>query len=174
MTLKLKQNVTEAPEYFWRYINLVQEDNLLKALKDGRNSMMNTLLSIPNSKEDYAYAEGKWTVKELFLHVNDTERIFAYRALRFMRGDQTPLPGFEENDYAINSYANERSLTNIADEFFSIRNASIHLFESMKEECMQKTGLASGNNLSVGAIGFIICGHPIHHINVLKERYGIK
>jgi hypothetical protein len=174
MSNKSKKDIIEVPEYFWKYINLVEEDDLMIALKNQRNSMMNLLLSIPANKELYAYAEGKWTVKELALHINDTERIFAYRALRFMRGDETPLAGFEENDYATNSLASERSLTNIADEFFSIRNATIHLFESMPESIMKKTGVASGKTISVGALAFCICGHPIHHINILRERYGIK
>ncbi len=172
--MKSKKDIIEVPEYFWKYINLVEEDDLMIALKTQRNQMMNLLLSIPSSKEAYAYADGKWTIKELALHINDTERIFSYRALRFMRSDETPIPGFEENDYAANSYASERSLTNIADEFFSIRNASIHLFESMPESSMLKIGTASEKKISVGALGFCICGHAIHHTNVLKEKYGIK
>jgi hypothetical protein len=172
--MKSKSNLIEVPEYFWNYINLVKEDDLLKAMKDQRNQMMNMLLSVPQNKEDFAYANGKWTIKQLMLHINDAERIFTYRALRFARKDQTNLPGFDEDFYAANAEVNHRSLTNIADEFFSIRNASIHFFESMPDDTMQRIGSANEKNISVGALGFCIVGHAIHHKNVLKEKYGIK
>ncbi len=163
-----------APDYLWNYINLVDEEDLVKGLRAQRNLMMNKLLSIPSNKEDFAYGEGKWTIKEMVLHINDTERIFAYRALALMRGDKTPLPGFDENDYAKNALASERSLTNIADEFFAIRNSTIHLFESMPKHLMKNVGIASNHEVNVGGIAYAIIGHSMHHLNILRDRYGIK
>ncbi len=169
-----KQSQFIGPDFLWNYINLVKDDNILKVLRDQRNLMMNKLLSIPSSKEDFAYDIGKWSIKEMILHVNDTERIFTYRALCIMRGDKTPLPGFDENVYAENSNAAERSLTNIADEFFAIRNSSIHLFESMPEQLMANIGTASNHEVNVRAIAFAVAGHSNHHLNILRDRYGIK
>jgi uncharacterized damage-inducible protein DinB len=122
-------------------------------------------------KFDYRYAEGKWTIKDIIQHVIDTERIFAYRALRISRNDITPLPGFEENDYVENTKANERGIQDLLAEFSAVRYATLFLFKSFSEEQLKRIGTASGTAISVRAIGFIIIGHQKHHQNVFQERY---
>ena len=127
--------------------------------------------NIPMDKFDYRYAEGKWTIKDIIQHVIDTERIFAYRALRISRNDTTPLPGFEENDYVENTKANERGIQDLLAEFSAVRYATLFLFKSFSEEQLKRMGTASGTAISVRAIGFIIIGHQKHHQNVFQERY---
>lgn len=127
--------------------------------------------SIPPEKENYRYAEGKWTPKDILLHLIDAERIFAYRALRIARNDKTALPGFEENDYVIEANAEERSMESLLEEYFDVRKATISLFLSFSADALKRLGEASGFSVSVRAIGYIILGHEKHHANVIIERY---
>lgn len=129
------------------------------------------LQDIPEEKWSYRYAEGKWTIAELVLHLVDAERIFAYRALRIARKDQTPLPGFEENDYVIHSKASSRSKDSLMKELKAVQEATRLLFESFDEEQLECSGTASGGTTYVRGIGFIIIGHGLHHRNILRERY---
>jgi len=157
--------------YFNVYINKVGKKTLLKALEDGRDNTVQFFESIPESKLEYAYAEGKWTPKELLLHLIDAERVFSIRALFFARTDDANLSSFDENVFAKNSYANARSINNLIEEYKSVRQATIALFASLSEAALKKTGKASGSVLSTRASGFIICGHEIHHTQVIQERY---
>lgn len=118
-----------------------------------------------------AYAPGKWTIKEMLLHIIDTERIFAYRALRIARGDQQPLPGFDENAYAEESGANARSLSDLFQEYDAVRQATLTLFRSFTPAQLDRTGTASNNPLSVRALLFVLPGHEAHHRHILRERY---
>ncbi|MFD1316029.1 DinB family protein [Namhaeicola litoreus] len=145
--------------------------SLLDLLKENKTNTLNFFKQIPRAKYLYQYAEKKWTVLELLQHLIDAERVFAYRALRFSREDKTPLPGFEENDYVENSRANQRDMESLINEFQTVRDASISLFTSFNENDFAKIGLASGSNMSVRAVGFIISGHSIHHIKIIQERY---
>ena len=129
------------------------------------------LNAIPKDKLEYRYAEGKWTVKEIIQHIIDTERIFAYRALRVARNDKTALPGFEENDYALTGNANARTLESLLAEYKAVRQATIALFNSFSDDMLKHIGTASNSPISARAIGFIIIGHEAHHCNVIKERY---
>lgn len=122
-------------------------------------------------KSCYAYAPGKWTLKELLQHVIDAERIFNYRALAIARKETTSLPGFEENDYALNSNANERSWNNLIHELKAVRTSSIILFDSFNEEVFGYLGIANNNSITVNAIGFITVGHIYHHKKVIEDRY---
>jgi hypothetical protein len=159
------------PEYYGYYIPLVEQNDVLSALKENGESILSFIGKIPESKANFAYAEGKWTVKEVLIHLIDTERIFSYRALRFARRDaQKPL-SYDENQYAPNSKAAKRTLVDIAEEFESVRRASITLFKSFSEEALQQMGPTTAGNTSVNAIGFTICGHAIHHLAVISERY---
>lgn len=126
---------------------------------------------IPNDKLDYRYLEGKWTVKDILLHLIDAERIFAYRALRISRNDKTELPGFEENDYVVEANASDRSLSSLLEEYKMVRNSTICLFKSFSNEQMVRLGVASNCSVSVRAIGVIIQGHEKHHLEIIKERY---
>lgn len=157
--------------YFKQYIDLVEEDTLNDAFKSG---MLNTETFYKSISEDvwsYKYAEEKWTPKEILLHTMDTERIFCYRALYIARSEQAKLNGFDENLFAENSNANSRSVKSLLHEYASVRTATISLFESFSEKILNKTGIANDKPLSVKAAGYIICGHELHHINIIKERY---
>ena len=122
-------------------------------------------------KFDYRYAEGKWTIKDIIQHIIDAERIFSYRALRISRNDQTPLPGFEENSYVMQTNANARSIQQLLTEMAALRQSTLLLFKSFTLEQLQLIGTASDNPISVRAIGFIMIGHQKHHQRIFKERY---
>lgn len=166
-------NTHQFAEYFNHYINLVKDDyaNVIDALEQ-THKLTNELLDLTTEdKGDYAYNEGKWTIKELLAHIIDTERIFCNRAIRFARNDKTELPGFDHDLYVKNSFANERSFCDIINEFNAVRTATVALFKSFSEEMLNREGIANGNQLTVLAIGYIIAGHEKHHVNILNERY---
>lgn len=156
--------------YYGPYIASVA-DHVVNELKEQAENFPAFIRSIPKEKENYAYAPGKWTIKELLGHIIDTERIMAYRALRFARNDGQNLPGFDENDYVKHSHYAQRSLESLANEFMAVRNANLFLFESFTEEELLRRGTANHNEVSVRALVFIIAGHLSHHQKVLKERY---
>ena len=159
-------------EYFNFYISLVDETlNVLSALDQVHQRTNELLDSITEEKSNYAYADGKWTIKELLVHMIDTERIFCNRALRFARNDQTDLPGYDHDNYVPYSGANERDLSAIINEFNWVRQGTIALFNSFTPEMLDRKGTANGNDLTVLSIGFIIAGHETHHVNILEERY---
>lgn len=153
------------------YIKATQGTSLLEGLTYGLPQLINFVKNIPTEKLEYRYAEGKWTIKDIVLHMIDTERIFAYRALRISRGDKTPLPGFDENDYVPFAFANSRSIESLLTEYENVRKATISFFESLNEDQLLFMGTASNAAISVRAIGFIITGHQNHHLNVITERY---
>ncbi len=159
------------PKFLEAYISKIKEENILSALKANTQLLETFLKSIPKDKADYAYAPGKWTIKQLIIHICDAERIFSYRALRFGRGDeQQPLP-FEEDDYAANCKADKRSLESVIEEMLAVRKATTLLFESFDEQDLQKPGNTASGRTTVNAIGYAICGHVAHHISIAKERY---
>jgi hypothetical protein len=159
------------PAFLDTYISKVKEENVVDALKENTRLLETFLRSIPPDKGDYAYAPGKWTIKQLILHICDAERIFSYRALRFGRGDaQQPLP-FEEDDYAKNSNADKHTLNSVIEELLAVRKATTLLFESFSEETLKLEGTTAIGKVSVNSIGFAICGHAAHHVAVGKERY---
>lgn len=153
------------------YISAIDEVSLVEGLENGLNQLVSFMQNIPIEKLEYRYAENKWTIKDIFLHLIDAERIFAYRALRIGRGDITPLPGFEENDYVPNAMANSRTLESLIAEFQFIRNSTLSLFKNFSNEQLLFLGTSSDNTISVRAIGFIISGHQNHHLRIIKERY---
>lgn len=159
------------PDYFETYISKAKEETVLKALETNTDELISFLKSIPQDKGDYAYAPGKWTIKELLIHISDAERIFSYRALRFARGDEQQPLSFEEDDYAANCNAAKRSLNSVIDELLAVRKATTLLFESFDETAIKRTGNTSKGKVTVNAIGYVICGHAIHHLAILKERY---
>ncbi len=165
----LKTN--EYASYQINYIKLVSEPNILKGLIIQKEEMIHFFKSIPVFKHEFQYAENKWTIKDILLHLIDAERIFAYRALRIARNDSTHLPGFEENDYVNCVNANEREFESLLEEFETIRNATIVLFKNLSENDLQKLGTASNASVSVRGIGYCILGHELHHKNIIIERY---
>lgn len=164
-------NLENIPPYFKHYVKQVDNTDLLTALRISGFRTLELIHGIPENKGNYAYAQGKWTIKELIAHIIDGERIFGYRALRFARKDKTVLSPFDENSYAPNSNAEGRALKKLADELHHVRMASIDLFESFNEEMLSQKGMVGENEVSVLALGFIIAGHETHHRNILRERY---
>ncbi len=162
---------SEYAPYYETYIQLVNEDDLLLALKRIAKIWNDLVSGIPEEKLNYCYAEGKWSIKEVLIHLTDSERVFAYRALRFARNDKTELSGFNENIWVPESNATERSLDSLIKEHNNVRGASISLFESFTDEISLRSGSANGKEISVRALGYIICGHELHHLRVIQERY---
>lgn len=159
------------PDYYRPYVDLVRDFPLKEALQISEARMTEWIEAVGKSRADYAYAPGKWTVKELLCHLTDAERVFVYRALRFSRNDQTPLPPFDENLYVPNSNAAARSIESITEEMHYVRLATIAFFESCTNEMLNRTGPASGKTMSALALGYITAGHQMHHLNILIERY---
>jgi uncharacterized damage-inducible protein DinB len=162
---------SEYAAYYKPYIQAIGEVVLLEELENSLQHFLDFLNSIPVEKQEYRYAEGKWTAKEIIQHLIDAERIFTYRALRFARNDKTDLAGFEENEYANQARANERTFKELMEEFKVVRLATLYLFKSLDEEELMRTGIALDNSFTVRAIGFITIGHQKHHQRIILERY---
>jgi len=152
------------------YISLVEGDNVLEVLKQQSTDFPDFLNNLIE-KADYAYATGKWTIKEMVGHIIDTERILTYRLLCIARGEQNPLPGFEENAYVEQAHFADRSLLSLSEEFSLLRKANLYLYNSLNAQELQRTGTAAGRQLTVNALLFTIAGHLIHHTQIIKERY---
>ena len=161
----------EYAPYYERYISLVTGGDVVAALSQQLESTLDTLRGISEEQADSRYAEGKWSVKELVGHVIDTERIFGYRALRFARNDQTPLSGFEQDDYVDNAGFGACSLSDLIEELEHVRRANLLMFRHLDREAWQRQGEASGQQVSVRALAYIIAGHETHHMRVMRERY---
>ncbi len=157
--------------YFKKYIDQVPEENIAIAFKNQLPVLTTFLHSITEEKSNFAYAPGKWTIKELLQHMIDTERIFAFRSLCFARKDPNPLPGFEEDDYAANSNANNRTWKDLAEEFLLVRKTTEMLFNSFTAEALLQSGTASNNPATALSMGFTAIGHVYHHKKIVEERY---
>ncbi|MFT6211776.1 MAG: putative damage-inducible protein DinB [Bacteroidia bacterium] len=158
-------------EYYATYIGLVKEDNVRKALINSITRSEEFWNSLTEEQGNFRYAENKWSIKEVLQHIIDTERIFSYRALAFARGETSAIPGYNENEYADTSLADERKLSDLVRELSIVRQSTLLLFGSFSSENLDKIGNASNAPLSARAAGFIIVGHEIHHTNVVSERY---
>ena len=159
------------PPYFNTYIKLVEETDVITALLNHGDEAESFFSKINESETLYRYAEGKWTIKEILQHINDAERVFCYRALAFARREQAILPGFNENQYAANSHANDLSWSSLLNDFIITRKNSISLFNLFTDDDLDHIGKASDYSISVRALGYTIAGHFIHHMNIVKERY---
>lgn len=159
------------PTYFSNYINKVSEVNLATAFKNQQELVNVFFDSISEEKSNYAYAAGKWTMKEMLQHIIDAERIFAYRALCIARKEKQSMPGFDENEYAANSNANSRSWISLIEELKLVRQTTELLFETFAEDVLNQSGISNNNAVTVNAIGFITVGHLYHHVGVIKEKY---
>jgi uncharacterized damage-inducible protein DinB len=159
------------PSFFQRYIDQVPEEDLQTAFANQLPAFIQLLQSITEEKAAYAYAPGKWTIKELLLHMTDTERVFAFRSLCFARKETASLPGFDENIYAANSNANNRSWQSLIEEFTAVRKTTEILFSSFSEEALSNSGTANNNPATALSMGFTAIGHVYHHTKILKERY---
>ncbi len=153
------------------YIQQAQAEDLIEGLTASYVFITGLVQGLTEEQLQYRYEPGKWTIKELMVHMMDAERIFSYRALRFARHDKTELPGFDENLYAQHSSANTRDINSIIAEYTSLRTATIELFKSFDEEALQQRGSANGVESSVRALGYVILGHEVHHQKIIRERY---
>lgn len=166
-----KPEKNEYAEFYAGYVALVEEADVVAALRNQSDEMRKLLADVSAEKENYRYAPGKWSVKELLGHLIDGERVFSYRALRISRGDETPLPGFEENEYVANSNFGDSNFGDLLEEFVLLRAANVLLFKNLTEEAWRRTGTASDAAVSVRALAFIMVGHVRHHANILRARY---
>ncbi len=158
--------------YFEQYIKLVTNNlSIIENLETAQKEFDNLLRNLPEKKHDFAYGEGKWTMKELIQHIIDTERVFCYRALCFARNDKTELPGFDQDIFVDNDNANDRDYFDLLAEMQTLRTSTIQLYKSFSDEALLRIGIASGNEISVRALGFLFSGHQIHHLNIVRERY---
>lgn len=171
MQIKMNLQSNEYHPYYNLYLSKCHFENLVQGLVESTNDFTSFLKSIPEEKLEFRYASNKWTIKEVVLHVVDTERIFAYRALRFARRDFTPLEGFDQDEYVPLSHANKRSMPSLVEEFETVRQSTISLFKSFDSEDFLQTGKASATDISVRAIGYILIGHQNHHKEIIEERY---
>jgi hypothetical protein len=162
---------TEYGSYFGRYISLIEDPDIVAALENQSKAMRALLETISEEKANYRYEPGKWSIKEVIGHVADAERIFAYRALRFARNDKTELPGFDENAFAANGCFANLALGDIIEEYAAVRRASVLLFKHLDQDAWHRRGTAKKIDVTVRALAFLVAGHELHHINVLKTRY---
>lgn len=161
----------EYAPFYARYLEAVPNGDLLRLLEEGGAEVIDLLQAFGEERSDYRYAPGKWSVKEVVGHVTDTERVFAYRALRFARGDETPLPGFEQNQYVAAGGFGRRSLADLAEEYVDVRKATVKLLAGMDALALRRGGVASGHRMTVRAAAWIIAGHEQHHAQILRVRY---
>ncbi|TLV02351.1 DinB family protein [Dyadobacter luticola] len=166
-----KSDIQPMPPFFDRYINLVDDLDILNAFEEYAPEKIYSKMDKLRELGDKVYAENKWTVKDILQHVIDNERIMSYRALRFSRNDQTVLPGYEEELLAANTIANKRTVDDLMEEFALVRASTIALFRNMDDVMIQRLGTAFQTSISPLALGFVILGHPLHHMNVIRERY---
>jgi len=161
----------EIPAFYQRYIDQADGRDLLEVLAIAREQTWATARQIPAEKAHYRYAPGKWTIEQLMQHVVDSERVFAYRALRFARNDATELPGYDEDAWAASTAGSLRSLRTIMVEHDAVRTATIALFQGFSAEELLRSGTANGNRFTVRALGWAIAGHAMHHMKVIHDRY---
>ncbi|MEO9514000.1 MAG: DinB family protein [Flavobacteriaceae bacterium] len=163
--------ISEYNPFYHTYILALEDVSLMSALENGKKAFLILVNGLDTEGLNYAYEEGKWTLAEVLMHIIDTERVFQYRALRFARNDRTPLPGFDQNIFVQGIDLSEKPIKEIVQEYTTVRDATLQLFKSFDKEVLQKIGIASGSEMSVRAMGFIICGHQAHHLGIIRERY---
>lgn len=159
------------PAFIKNYLSFIDADTVAEAIEKYSSSISDFFKNIPHEKVSYRYAQGKWNIKEMLQHIIDAERIFAYRALSIARHDKTPLPGFDEKTYAAAVNADERSWESLLDEFQAVRKSTDLLLQSFTQDQLKQSGTTNNEPNTVEALGFLVFGHILHHINILKEKY---
>lgn len=170
MTLS-KPQPGEYPAYFGEYIREVPEGQLLSLLELQPEEAMLKLGTLSEEAGNYRYADGKWSLKEVLGHVTDTERVMSYRLLRIARGDQTPLPGFEEELFVSHANFDRLSILQLLKDFSTVRKSTLSLIQQLDDDAWLRTGTASGESISSRALAYLIAGHAIHHLRIIRERY---
>ena len=168
-----RPDASEYAPFYAGYVARVSEDDILAVLAAQADEIGALARSLPEAKQSYRYAEGKWTIGEVLSHLTDGERVFGYRAFCFSRGEQAALPGFDENQYVSASRAGDVPLVALAREFAAVRESNLAFLRRLGDEAWTRTGSASGKPVSVRALAWIMAGHPRHHLAVLRERYGV-
>jgi hypothetical protein len=158
-------------EYYGTYIARVPDGDIVDTLSRQISETVAFLRLIPESSGDFRYAPEKWSIREVIGHMSDTERVFAYRAMRFSRADSTPVPGFDEKTYVANAPFSRVKIADLANEFEHVRRSSLYLFGALDEEAMARRGVANQHEVSVRALAFIAAGHETHHVNLIRTRY---
>lgn len=166
-----RPEIDEFDSYYKRYISLVEDGDVIATLDNQIAETLALLEKIDEEKAGFRYADGKWSVKELLGHVIDTERIFAYRALRIARGDATPIEGYEQDDYIENAEFDNCRLADLAEEFALCRKSNIFMFKGLSEAAWHRRGIANKREITVRALAYISAGHELYHVNILKQRY---
>ena len=170
----MTQNRPQPGEYapfYEKYVALVPQENISGILETQLRETQQLLGGLAGHKADFRYAPDKWSIKELLGHINDAERIFSYRLLRIARGDQTPLPGFEQDDYVKTANCSDQKLSGLLEEFISVRRATITLVRSLETASWLRRGISSNAPITALALGFVLVGHVTHHQKILEQRY---
>ena len=167
----LKPSADSYPAYFEKYINLVKSENVFEEFYSEHMETVDLLTSVDEETLQFRYEEGKWNIREVLQHMIDCERIFNYRALRISRGDQSPQPGFDQQQFVLESNASKRDINDMVRELSVVRAATVELFKSFTDEMLDRKGISNNHEISVRAILFITLGHEIHHRNVIDEKY---
>ena len=166
-----RPNADEYFEYYGKYIARVPDGDVRDHMRTQLSETISLLSGVADAKAEKAYAAGKWTLKEALLHMSDAERVFGYRMLRIARGDATPLPGFEQDEWVPHSCANKRLMANLVMEFAAVRASTLALMDSLSPEAWLRKGTASGHSISARALAYIAAGHERHHLTIIRERY---
>ena len=162
---------TEYAAYYEKYISRVADGNIVTVLGQQIDNSVTLLNGLSDAQAGFRYAPEKWSVKEVVGHLIDSERVFGYRAMRFARNDQTPLSGFEQNDYVEAAAFDDQSLSDLASEFEHVRRANLHMLRGLNGEAWDRRGEANGNGVSVRALAYIIAGHELHHMDIIRTKY---
>jgi hypothetical protein len=171
-TAQARPSPTEYASYYGPYIDLVPDGDIIEALRTQLLEVISFLRNVPEREADVLHSPYTWTLKQVVNHISDGERVFAYRALCIARGDTTPLPGFDENEYTKTSKVERLTLGDLADEFETVRAATVSLLQSLPDEAWSRTGTANKNPISVRALAWIMVGHARHHLAIMKRRAG--
>lgn len=171
MSLIDRPEAAEYGDYYDSYVSKVPEGDIVDILVSQKQSTARFLASISEEKSLFRYAPEKWSIRDVVMHLADAERLFLSRAVRIARCDQTPLPGFDENEYAATADADRHSLSELATDFACARDSSISFFQMISDEESRRTGIASNNPFSVRSFAFINAGHELHHVGVIRDRY---
>jgi uncharacterized damage-inducible protein DinB len=173
-SLRTRPESSEYAPFYHKYVASVPDGDVVALLRQSGRELLDTIAAVPEDRGGFRYADGKWSIREVIGHISDAERIFTYRALRMARGDTTPLAPFDENEYVKTAGSDARALSNLAREFGAVREASVQLFESFPDDAWGRSGVASGKDISVRALAYIVAGHAMHHLGILHERYGVR
>jgi hypothetical protein len=170
-TASLRPQPGEYAPYYEKYLSPIQGNDILATLDEQRRQMVLLLSGRTEADGDLRYAPEKWSLKEVLGHINDTERVMSYRALRISRNDPTPMEGFEQDDYVRNGPFGRRALADLIEDYIAVRRATVSLFRNLDEAAWTRRGVANKNEVTVRALAYIVAGHELHHRRILEEKY---